>query len=456
MVQARNIVRMVIVCFSAAMLGGCGNPSSQPNPAINSFAATPSIISKGQSTTLSFDFIDGTGRIDDGVNTSKPIFGNATTFKPLATTKYTLTVISPKGVKVSESATVTLSPILGRFTSSAGKTVDARDNHTATLLPGGKVLLAGGSMQFAALHYRKSAELFDPASGTSAATGFMMYSSASHTATLLGSGKVLLTGGWDGFKSHGEAQLFDPAANAGTGAFAFTGSMNRVRSLHTATLLGNGKVLVTGGYDGSVPLASAELYDPVTGLFSPTGSMTVARMAHTATLLNNGTVLIAGGSPDNTLCELYNPTTGSFTATGRMNYARSYHTATVLTNGPNAKVLIAGGSTSTFAELYDPVSGTFGITYSMTVSRTFHTATLLSDTRVLLAGGSGDNTAEFYDPNTRTFAGPLLLFAPGDVKPLPLLLMNEVRASHTATMLPNGLVFFAGGTGAVNKTEQFK
>jgi WD40 repeat protein len=358
---------------------------------------------------------------------------------------------------VSESATVTLSPILGRFTSSIGKTIDARDNHTATLLPGGKILLAGGSMHEGALHYRKNAELFDPVSGTSPATGFMMYSSASHTATLLGSGKVLLTGGWDGFNSHKEAQLFDPAANAGAGAFSFTtGSMNSVRALHTATLLGSGKVLITGGYDGSASLSSAELYDPGTGTFTPTGSMAIARMAHTATLLNNGKVLIAGGTPDNTLCELYDPNTGTFTATGRMNLGRSYHTATVLSNGPNAKVLIAGGASGTIAELYDPVTGTFGVTNPMTTVRTFHTATLLSDTRVLLAGGSSDNTAELYDPNTRTFAGPVILLPPGSVKPLPFLLMNEVRASHTATLLPNGLVFIAGGTGASNKTEQFK
>ena len=97
----------------------------------------------------------------------------------------------------------------------------------------------------------------------------------------------------------------------------------------------------------------------------------------------------------------------------------------------------------------------------MTVVRTSLTATLLEDSRVLLAGGSGDNTAEFYDPNTRTFAGPAILFAPGTVKPLPLLLMNAVRTSHTATLLPKGttlsngsvlpydMILFVGGTGTL-------
>ena len=454
-----RIIRLVNICISAALIAGCGSGKPDPAPAISSLTLTPSIISKGQSITLSSGFTGGIGRIISFANSStvsRFTFGNVTTIKPSANTTYTLTVTNRLGAVVSESATVTVSPILGRFTSSQGPTIEARDNHTATLLPSGKVLLAGGSMHAGALHYRKNAELFDPVSGTSTATGFMMYSSASHTATLLGSGKVLLTGGGDGFKSHKEAQLFDPAANAGAGAFSFTGAMNSFRSMHTATLLANGNVLITGGYDGSASLSSAELYDPGTGTFTPTGSMVVARMAHTATLLNNGKVLIVGGTPDSTLCELYDPVKGTFTATGRLNYARSYHTATLLSNGPNANVLIAGGASNTIAELYDPVTGTFGVTNPMTETRAFHTATLLSDTRVLLAGGSADNTAEFYDPNTRTFSGPVLLYPPGSVKPLPLLLMNEVRTSHTATLLPDGLVFFAGGTGANNKTEQFK
>jgi WD40 repeat protein len=245
--------------------------------------------------------------------------------------------------------------------------------------------------------------------------------------------------------------------------------MGSVRAAHSATLLSNGKVLIVGGYDGAASLASAELYDPATGAFTPTSPMTVARSYHTATVLSNGRVLIAGGSPSDTRCELFDPTAnggaGAFTLTGSMYYARSSHAATLLSGGINAKVLIVGGSTSRYAELYDPVTGTFSLTNPLTELRTYLTATLLEDTRVLLAGGSGDNTAEFYDPNTRTFAGPPRLFAPGAVKPLPLLLMNEVRTSHTANLIPKGttlsdgsvlahdMVFIAGGTGLINKAE---
>jgi len=467
MLHVKNGIRLLNIFLGALLIAGCGGGNdTAPNPAIRSFQTTPSIVSKGQPTTLFYSYSGLKATLSDGVVTTRLLFGNFTTFKPSATTKYTLTVTNSKGITVSASTLVTLSPILGRFSSSAGKTIDPRDNHTATLLPGGKVLIAGGGLGITGSnHYHRSAELFDPATGISTrTTGFMAYSSALHTATLLNSGKVLVAGGWDSTRSRSDAQLYNPA----TGTFAPTGSMSDVRSAHTATILNNGTVLIAGGYNGASPLASAELYNPATGAFTPTGSMHVARSAHTATLLNTGKVLIAGGTPDNTRCELYDPATGTFTLTGSLNLARSNHTATLLSGGGNAGVLIAGGATAANAELYDPVTGTFAFTYSMTVLRTYLTATLLEDTRVLLAGGSGDNTAEFYDPNTRAFAGPPIQFAPGEVKPLPLLLMNEVRTSHTATLIPKGttlsngsvlthdMVLIVGGTGAVSKAELFR
>jgi galactose oxidase-like protein len=481
MIHGKNYIRLVNICLGALLIAGCGGGNNTaPNPVIRSFQTTPSIISKGQPVTLFYSYTGLRATLSDGVTTTRLLFGNFTTFKPSASTTYTLTVTNIKGVTVSASTLVTLSPILGRYSSTAGKTIDPRDNHTATLLPGGKVLLAGGGLGITGSnHYRKSAELFDPATGISTrTTGFMAYSSALHTATLLKTGMVLVAGGWDSTRSRKDAQLYNPATglftptalyNPATGLFTpATGAMSAPRCGHTATLLGNGKVLITGGYDGAASLANADLYDPATGAFTPTNPMHVARFAHTATLLNTGKVLITGGNPSDTRCELYDPATGTFTLTGSMNVARSHHAATLLSGGTKAGVLIAGGATGANAELYDPVTGTFSFTDSMTVLRTYLTATLLEDTRVLLAGGSGDNTAEFYDPDTRTFAGPPRLFAPGAVKPLPLLLMNEVRTSHTATLIPKGtqlsdgsvlahdMVFIAGGTGAINKAEIFR
>ena len=118
-----------------------------------------------------------------------------------------------------------------------------------------------------------------------------------YTATLLTSGKVLITGGGNdsGNMASAElAELYDP----GTGSFSSTGSMSSVRFSHTATLLASGRVLITGGYanNNSGPIwASAELYDPGTGSFSSTGSMSSVRFSHTATLLASGRVLITGG-----------------------------------------------------------------------------------------------------------------------------------------------------------------
>jgi hypothetical protein len=321
----------------------------------------------------------------------------------------------------------------GTFTSTGSMKVP-RSLHTATLLPNGKVLIAGGQFtdpigEMGRIYDTGAAELYDPVAGTFTATGDMNAARLAHTATLLPSGKVLIAGGADkkdglSVQALASAELYDPAA----GTFTTTGGMNTVRYGHTATLLPSGKVLIAGdGASGT----SAELFDPAAGTFTATG--TVGTGARTATLLLSGNVLVTEVGPG---AELYNPAAGTFTATGSMAVARSPCTATLL---PSGNVLVAGGSdglTVASAELYDPEAGLFAATGSPTSARRLHTATLLPSGKVLVVGGFPLPTtptpnpvsasAELYDPASGTFT------ATGN--------MNVARFGHTATLLPSGAV----------------
>ena len=163
-----------------------------------------------------------------------------------------------------------------------------RDNHTATLLPDGKVLVAGAK---AVGGISASAELYDPASGTWTATGSLATAREVHTATLLPNGKVLVAGGLTAPTRSRERGTLRSGERHMDGDRQ---PRHRTR-LHTATLLPNGKVLVAGGSSSFGDLASAELYDPASGTWTATGSLTPHATSHTATLLPNGKVLVAGG-----------------------------------------------------------------------------------------------------------------------------------------------------------------
>jgi N-acetylneuraminic acid mutarotase len=337
--------------------------------------------------------------------------------------------------------------------SPTGSLTTARYQHTATLLPDGRVLVAGGADPSDILG---SAELYDPSTATWHSTGSLNSVRNYHTATSLPNDTILVAGGLN--YTHGyftSAELYDPAA----GTWSATGNLISDRYEHTATLLPNGTVLVAGGATLSgavyVALRSAELYDPATGRWSATGSLTTARGQHTATLLPNGTVLVVGGTNSGALAsaELYDPATGTWSATGSLATQRWKHTATLL---PSGKVLIAGGANGTntalaSAELYDPAAGTWSATGNLAIGRTRHTATLLPDGTVLVAGGLvlaadvlkyGAST-QLYDPATGTWSvtGSLAVR----------------RYYHTAMLLPNGQVLVAGGyySGAIANAELY-
>jgi hypothetical protein len=237
--------------------------------------------------------------------------------------------------------------------------------------------------------------------------GEMNATHAMHTATLLPNGEVLIAGGMDADgKTQAIAEIYHPAS----GKFTPAGSMNLARREHRATLLQNGRVLITGGLDAQDHiLAVAELYDPATGKFALTTeafphtgtTMTDVRCEHTASILPNGQVLIAGGSDTDGMlatAELYDPAQGSFTCVGgrsggpislckqSMTDFRTYALAAPLADG---QVLIAGGYNTrrnptaarvkfsgpvaftvlSSAEIYNPASGAFTSTTTLVNAR---------------------------------------------------------------------------------------
>jgi N-acetylneuraminic acid mutarotase len=270
------------------------------------------------------------------------------------------------------------------------------------------------------------------------ATGGLTYGLMSHSAALLADGRVLIPGGTTtsgGVVSCSlrRTQVFDPASNT----WSTTGDMNTGRSLHTATTLNDGRVLVTGGVDCtfyiSAVYASAEIFDPSAGTWSITSNMTISRYRHTATLLNDGRVLVVGGAT----AEIYDPASSTWSATGSPSASRSGHTATLLDDG---RVLVTGGFNAgisqSSSEIFDPATNTWTAAGNMTVSRGEHTATLLNDGRVLVVGGKDGGSvffasAEIFNPATSiwTTTGSL----------------GAARAFHTATHLDNGMVLVAGG-----------
>jgi len=318
----------------------------------------------------------------------------------------------------------------------------ARASHTATPLPDGRVLVAGGfgGSGGEGAPYA-STELFDPAAGTFAVGPAMREARSGHTATVLRDGRVLVVGGWTGrYRAAASAELYDPRA----GRFSPAGALAAPRADQSATLLADGRVLVAGGYDPNMnALATAELYDPATNAFTPTGAMTLPRGAHTATLLDDGRVLVVGGGagryPNQTMqgaAELFDPARGTFTPTGRLLAPRHKHAAVRLADHT---VLIVGGSDNRDwrgrlrdAERYAPVSGRF-VAAGRTAMERFKlpaAVALLPDGRVLIAGGGA--RAEVYDPADGTFA-----LAAGS--------LGAARYFAAATPLGDGRVLVTGG-----------
>jgi WD40 repeat protein len=305
-------------------------------------------------------------------------------------------------------------PATGKWAATGSMGTARTIGFTATLLQNGQVLVAGGVEAGVNMTVTSGAELYNPATGQWAATGSMTTARTGHTATLLPSGQVLVAGG-EGSCVNGScpilasAELYNPA----TGTWTPTGSMTTARYGHSATLLQNGQVLVAGG-----PGSSAELYHPATGTWTATGSLNFPRYDTPAWLLPNGQVLVVCGINDpgvpQCVAELYTPATGTWAQDGQASQSAARNFAVALLS--TGKVLISGGENGTYpsketltaaAVLFDPATGTSTLTGSMTIPREFHTLTPLPNGQVLAAGGETQNnkgtfsttaSAELYTP----------------------------------------------------------
>lgn len=335
--------------------------------------------------------------------------------------------------------------------------------HTATLLPDGRLLVAGGVNPIdnpngpSTIMSLASSEVLDPKNRTwSATAGPLAQPRAYHTATLLLTGRVLVAGGLQQTPTSStilaSAELFDPS----TGHWSAAAPMHVGRYQHTATLLTNGRVLVAGGD----PTRSAEVYDPARNTWALTAPMVDARALQVAVLLPTGQVLVAGGynsSGSLRSAEIFDPLTLKWRAVAPMSSPRRFPAATIVGAGV---VLVAGGWSDFInplscrpqflcgtglatAEVFDPLINTWSPVGTMAQPRAGLSLTRLLDGRVLATGGwncfrvtDGDcpsplASAELYDPaaHSWSFGGNL----------------QYERGGHTATLMRTGTVAVVGG-----------
>ncbi len=315
----------------------------------------------------------------------------------------------------------------------AGTMMATRLDHTATLLPNGKVLVVGGLDASFPSNSLASAELYDPTTKVWSPAASMIIGRARHTATRLLDGRVLVVGGLsvtlrDGgmFPNHSVgAEIYDPAIDR----WSRTGPMSVDRLDQSATLLRDGRVLVAGGQASITASGSAEIYDPKQNRWLTAASMTKGREGHTATLLPNGEVLLIGGQGPQTdpvypygviptaTSDVYAPGIDRWSPVASMSGPRIEQTSTLLRNGT---VLVVGNAVpgTSRAEAYDPTRNLWS-TVSEPMDRYHHTTTQLPDGRVLIVGGYGIASLAstlLYDPGAtapthRARTNPLLVIA---------------------------------------------
>jgi hypothetical protein len=362
----------------------------------------------------------------------------------------------------------------------------ARLGHTATRLLDGRVLVAGGDDG----RQGASVEIYDPSTGSWTLAAPLHVARIGHVAARLADGRVMVLGGHDTYtpQTHtyvieNSAEIYDPAVDAWT---VVSGPLTP-RDYPSLTLLNDGKLLIAGGLDAAdQAVSTSELFDPSTGQWMQTGSfwnpgphaypVVWKRWGHTATLMADGRVLVTGGFPEEWIMEtlaqaqVYDPATGLWSDAGDMTErrGRGYHAATLLADG---RVLVTGGDWRTCmgggcgeftlgsSEIYDPRANAWSAGPDLQTPRNSHTATRLDDGSVLLVGGARDVSGIPYFHSI--VIGDVETSAPSAAPFGAATSMVTPRSGHTATLLLDGAVLVVGGSndsspGALNTAEIYR
>ncbi|QCO37972.1 Kelch repeat-containing protein [Leptospira interrogans] len=319
-----------------------------------------------------------------------------------------------------------------------------RYHHTSSILQDGRVVITGGYYPYFESYLLDQIEIYDPNLDTfQNSTQNLLMPRNLHTATLLQDGTILITGGrcLSDSPATNKTEIFDPQTQTSTWA----GNLNIARCRHQSVLLSDGKVLVVGGVDpisgnGILPV---EVYDPVSKTFSLKGNLLQPRYNFSVLAPNLGNPILIGGvnyssatNSYSTLSETerFNEVTGLLSVGPSLRKPLRSFTANLLQDG---KILITGGSnedgTSDSIQILDT---TFTeISPKMSVSRQFHTGTVLNNGNVLIAGGRTSNVvhleAEVFDPNSNSLSSTGSLF--------------QQRYDATSHPLQNGKVLILGG-----------
>jgi Divergent InlB B-repeat domain/Fibronectin type III domain len=403
---AAAVLALLLVAVPAA---SAGSPSWADAGAMAAARSTPTatLLDDGRVLVVGGAYARGE-LFDPANNTFAPtpdtrVIGNDLPVWPATATRLLDGRVLLVGAGSPVSGAALYDPATGMF-SIVDDGGEVRSGFTATRLLDGRVLVAGGN--------GASAELFDPGMGKFIPTGNLKVARDSPAAVLLPDGHVLVVGGTgQGATCLDSAELYNPA----NGSFSLTGSLNLPAcEAVTATLLDDGRVLVTAGHSGV--FASADLYDPSTGAFTPTGSASQARDQPTVTALPGGHVLFAGGQNPSTLnattaATVYDRTSGGFVTTPSMHFAR-YGAAGVLL--PDCRVLVAGGSTAgpppgpsaqSSAELYSPFLDDANIRIAASGTSGVGTTRMVT-AHVNVCDGSGSHPAPNNTQISFSISGP--------------------------------------------------